>query len=46
MEELERMEVEEAVKSSNIEERSVYVARQELADPKGLYLLSPLDSND
>jgi len=46
MKELEKMKVEKAVKSSNIEEQSVYIARQKLTDPEGLYLSSLLNFND
>ena len=41
IEELEKMEAEEAVRSSGVEEQAVHAVKQESAGPEG-----PLDSND
>ncbi len=43
---LAKEETKEAVKTSNTERQVVYIAEQKSADPEGLYLSNPLDSND
>ncbi len=46
LKELKKLEAEKAAKFSNVEERTLYIIKQRLADPEDLYLSSSLGFND